>query len=221
MNESDRLLGALPVLQRLALAYAPASARLPTLALLALDTRLAGIVRAASEPMLAQLRLAWWREQLDTDMASWPEGEPLLAVLRSWQGGQATLVRLVDGWEYLTGNAPLPASALEHFAEARGQAFAALAGRLGLAAEAEAALRLGRNWALADMAARLSHTEEKAAAQELARGQDWRRARLSRGLRPLTVLHGLAARGMKQGRALDNPSPADLAAALRLGLLGR
>lgn len=221
MNESDSLLSGLPVLQRFALAYAPASARLPTLALLALDTRLAGILRGASEPMLARLRLAWWREQLATDMARWPEGEPLLDALRSWQGEHAALVGLVEGWEHLTGQAPLPASALENLAEARGHAFAALAHRLGLPGDADAALRSGRNWALADLAARLSHADEQGAARELLQVQDWRRARLSRGMRPLAVLHGLAARGARQGRALVHPSPADFAAALRLGLLGR
>jgi hypothetical protein len=36
-----------------------------TLALLALDARLAAILRGRREPIAAQLRLAWWREMLD------------------------------------------------------------------------------------------------------------------------------------------------------------
>src|ERR1700741_297330 len=101
MSGPDSLLGALPPLHRLALAYAAGDARLPTLALLALDTRLAGIVRNSHEPSLAQLRLAWWREQLQVEAADWPRGEPLLAALKSWQGGHLSLVELVNGWEYL------------------------------------------------------------------------------------------------------------------------
>jgi len=59
--DHEELLDSLGPLNRLALAYAPQSTRLPLLALLALDMRLAGIVRNSREPMLAQLRLAWWR----------------------------------------------------------------------------------------------------------------------------------------------------------------
>lgn len=226
MQESDSLLTSglldgLPVQQRLALAYAPASARTPTLALLALDTRLASILRGSSEPMLAQLRLAWWREQLVTEATRWPEGEPLLAALRSWQGRRADLVELVNGWEQLTGQAPLPPAALEGFAQARGNAFGALAELLGCPEDITAARRFGQNWALADMAAHLSHKEERGAAHALMEQRDWRRARLSRRMRPLAVLHGLAARRVRQGRVLAAHSPGDLLVALRLGLIGR
>ena len=88
----------LPPPQRLALSYAPPSARCPTLALLALDTRLAGLLRRRGEPVLAQVRLAWWRDILAAEPGGWPEGEPVLALLRSWRE-PAPLVALVDGWE--------------------------------------------------------------------------------------------------------------------------
>ena len=113
MSDTDSLVSGLPVLQRLALSYAPASASLPTLALLALDVRLAGIVRAASEPMLAQLRLAWWRELLAAHLSARPTGEPLLEILPSWEGDFDTLAGLVNGWEEMTGAVPLASSALE------------------------------------------------------------------------------------------------------------
>lgn len=216
MNADVALLDDLPLLQRLALSYAPASARGPTLGLLALDTRLAAILRAAREPMLAQLRLAWWREQLGADPASWPAGEPLLAVLRCWGERHGTLVGLVDGWEALTAPAPLGAAALESLAVARGRAFAGLAELVGAPQDADAALRMGTDWALADLAGHLGQPEEKRIAQELTKARDWRRGRLSRRMRPLAVLHGLAARG-----ALGERSPAVLLAVLRIGLLGR
>lgn len=216
MSDSDSLLESLPPARRLALAYAPAAARLPLLAFLALDVRLAGIVRNSHEPMLAQLRLAWWREQLQRDGGAWPEGEPLLAALRSWDGRHDALVPLVDAWEGMTGAPPLDPAVFEALAQARGGAFAALADT-----RAAEALRLGRNWALADLAARLSHPEEKAAALALARAADWRAARLPAALRPLAVLHGLAARALRRGGNLDRIAPLDLLAALRIGLLGR
>ena len=211
----------LPVLHRLALSYAPSSVREPTLALLALDARLAAIVRSASEPLLAQLRLAWWREQLQAEPTVRSAGDPLLAALRSWGNRRGALVRLVDGWEAMTGEAPLPASALENHAEARGGAFAALAELVSAAGDREAAARLGCDWALADLSSRLSDPAEQRAARDLAEARDWRGTRLSRKLRPLAVLHGLARRTVRRGVGVGGPSPAAMLLAMRLGLLGR
>ena len=212
MSTADSLLEALPLLHRLALAYAPKHAREPTLALLALDQRLAGIVRNSHEPSLAQLRLAWWREQLMVDAAAWPRGEPLLAALQSWRGKHTALVELVNGWEMLTGAAPLPDADLIEFAGGRGEAFAALAEVVGV--DREPALYLGRQWALADLATNVANPEERAAAARLL-AEEGRTARVARALRPLTVLHGLAQRKQK------GQSAASLLTAMRLGLLGR
>jgi 15-cis-phytoene synthase len=208
----------LPVLQRLALSYGPKATRGPLLAFLALDTRLAGIVRGSREPMLAQLRLAWWREQLASDPAGRPGGDPLIAALADWPEGGAGLVTLVDGWEAMTAPAPLPASSIEALANARAGLFAALAGDAEVRANA---LRLGRNWALADIAAHLGQEAERQMALELVGEQDWRWASLSRNLRPLAVLHGIAARNLAKGRAANHPTPGALLIAIRMGLLGR
>ena len=166
----------LPVLQRLALSYGRKATRGALLAFLALDTRLAGIVRSSREPMLAQLRLAWWREQLACDPADRPSGDPLIAALADWPAGGAGLVSLVDGWEAMTAPAPLPASSIEALANARAGLFAAMAGDAEMRAHA---LRLGRNWALADIAAHLGQEAERQMALDLVRAQDWRRAPLS------------------------------------------
>lgn len=163
--------------------------------------------------MLAQLRLAWWREQLKADAAGWPEGEPLLAALKSWRGQHGGLVALVDGWELLTGPAPLPATALEGFADGRGDAFAALAALIGARDDLAAVRDLGRAWALADLVANLGNAEERRTAANLATAAPT--PLLSRALRPLTVLYGLAR------RRPDGLSPRTLLAAMRLGLLGR
>lgn len=208
------LVETLPLPRRLALAYAPASSRLALLALLAFDMRLAGIVRASHEPMLAQLRLAWWREQLASDGTGWPEGEPLLAALRSWEGRHGALLPLVDGWETMTGAAPLPADAFEALADARGKGFAALV------QDPADARRMGRNWGLADIATHVSDPVEAETARTLALRQDWRPARLARALRPLAVLHVLARRGLRREAKTDRIGPADILAALRVGLTG-
>lgn len=208
----------LPV-QRLALAYAPAASRPGLLALLALDARLAGIVRHSREPMLAQLRLAWWREQLATmgDKGESGGGDPLLASIRVWPGSRAPLVGLVDGWEAMVGEAPLPASAFAPLAEARASAFAALAAS---EQEAASAMAMARAWALADIADRLSDPREREAALALVQAQDWRARRLGRGLRSLCVLHALAARAVSR-KAGARAGFVDLLVAMRVGLFGR
>lgn len=221
MSSFGNLIETLPVLQRFALTYAPASSRAATLALLALDTRLAGVVRSASEPMLAQLRLAWWRETLAQDADALPEGEPLLANLKTWGGHHRALGALVDGWEAMTGKAPLGEQAMRDLADGRGTAFLALAEAVGEGGHADVVRRLTRNWALADIASRLSLPEERNTAFSLAKAQDWRRAKLPRALRPLIVLHGLAGRAVRRGDSLNELTPAAFLPAIRLGLLGR
>lgn len=214
MRGDDALIESLPPLQRLALAYAPKTARAPTLALLALDTRMAGIVRHSHEPMLAQLRLAWWREQLAADPATWPRGEPLLAALASWRGHEAELVALAEGWELLTETAPLPASAIDGFAEGRARSFVALAGLLGTRDTPVSVRSMARAWALADLAGHVGNAEERVNAEALAGAEMSGNIRLSRAMRPLVVLRALAERREARGVGA-------LMATLRLGLFGR
>lgn len=220
LQDFPELAETLPVLQRLALSYGARPARMPTLALLALDARLADVLRSASEPMLAQIRLAWWRDVLARPPDRWPEGEPLLSCLKCWGERSVALGALVDGWEAMTALAPLPAAELDRLASARGSAFGALAALLGEEEHQDVAARMGRNWALVDIASRLSHPEERETARRLAEAQDWGGARLSRALRPLAVLHGMAARSIRRGEGLDRMTASSLLPAVRLGLLG-
>lgn len=167
--------------------------------------------------MLAQLRLAWWRDRLGADPARWPSGEPLLAELQPWGAGAAGLVPLVDGWEALLGEPPLQPDAFTAFAEGRAGAMAALAGRMGVAA-AEARVA-GHLWGLADLVLHLGDPAERAACAALL--QDQPLPRVTRALRPLSLLAGLSRRAVRRGRgdALDGPSA--LLAAIRLGFIGR
>ncbi len=220
MDQPDALVASLPSVARLALVYAPAPAREPTLALLALDARLATLIRRSSEPMLAQLRLAWWRESVRQDPAEWPRGEPILAALRSWGAASASVEPLVDAWEALTAPAPLGAEAMQAFAAGRGGAAAALARALGRDAEAAATDQLGRIWGLEDLAMRLGRDDERATARSLAEALPGRLPRVSRPLRPLRVLAGLSRRRRVAGSEEGAASPGALIEALKLGLLG-
>lgn len=211
---SRLLLDELPPPQRLALSYAPAAARQKTLALFALDARLASIVRRRGEPVLAQMRLAWWRDALAASADKRPAGETVLGLLGGWRD-PSTLIPLVDGWETLLGEA-LDEPAIQGFAAGRGAGCAELAREL--ACEPSAASSAGRLWALGDLAAHLSNATERAAVIAAADGMS--RPALLRALRPLTVLAGLAERSLRRGGTplLEGPGAGLLA--VRLGIAG-
>ena len=204
--------------QRLALSYAPASARKATLALLALDARLAAILRRRSEAVLAQMRLAWWRDRIAEDPQAWPRGDAVLDALRDWRE-PAALGPLVDGWEALLGD-DLEARTIDDFARGRGEAFAQLARELGAGKEAGLAESCGRQWAFGDLAVNLSDAPERAQAIDAAAALPPCPA-LSRALRPLAVLAGLARRSLARGGTPLLEGPAAMLLAVRLGITGR
>lgn len=211
------LLDELPTAQRLALAYAPGRAKPPTLALLALDARLAKTMQRKGEPVLAQMRFAWWRETLAKAPEQWPQGDEVLALLREWRD-PAALAPLVDGWEMLLAES-LDAAAIAEFAGGRGRAFGQLAAELGADADARAATNCGRIWALGDLAGNIADPAEREAVLEAARRLP-PCGSLPRALRPLAVLAGLAQRALGRGGTplLDEPGAALLA--MRLGITG-
>ena len=151
----------LAIVQRLALSYAPKAARESVLTLMLLDNRLASILRNRSEAIIAQMKLAWWRDRLAQDPADWPIGEPLLERLRVWDASPRELSPLVDGWERLLAD-DLTISALEEFAEGRARAWQALSPET---AEHSAIGHAARQWALADLALHLDTDEEADADQ--------------------------------------------------------
>jgi 15-cis-phytoene synthase len=147
---TDQLLNQLPAPLRLALAYAPRAVRPAAMALFALDQRLERQVRQTSEPILGQVRLAWWRERL-AELPQCPAGEPLLAACAAAQLRGSALTALVDGWEAIL-LAEDNAAAVAALADTRGGVFALLAEVAGEATQIEPARLAGRRWALADLA---------------------------------------------------------------------
>lgn len=204
--------------RRLALAYAPAAARADTAALFLLDARLAGIVRQTREPMLGQMRLAWWREQFSAALPSGVVGEPLLEQFALWPRRQG-LAALVDGWEALLLADSLTDAAIDVFMRGRAEACRMLAMQLGEEASAHAAARAGAAWALAELGTRLSNPAEIERVRAIATESGWDRTKLPRNLRPIAILHGLARRKKGYGDFIDGPI--DLLFAIRLGLIGR
>lgn len=210
----------LPLSQRLALSYAPRRSRAQIAALWQLDQRLAAILQAQGEVMIAQIKLAWWRDRLDEDPATWPLGEPLLALLRTGKVPPRAFAPLVDGWEALLAE-DLTAAAVGEFAAGRAAAWQAVGLALAGPPAAAMAASAAREISYCDLALHLGNPAEAAAARQLALACKWPRARLPRSLRPLAVIHGLAKRALQKGASelLDGPGAGLLA--LRIGLLGR
>uniref|UniRef100_UPI0013DD3233 squalene/phytoene synthase family protein n=1 Tax=Sandarakinorhabdus rubra TaxID=2672568 RepID=UPI0013DD3233 len=128
----------------LACLYAPAAARPGLIALFALDCELAQLVATTSEPLIGEIRLAWWRERLGELDAGTAPAQPLLQALLAHAlpaVSGAELAGLEDRWLGLIGSDDVPASHVDG-----GGCLFALAARL-LGGDGETAAALGRAWA--------------------------------------------------------------------------
>ena len=99
----------------LAIAYAPASVRARLKWLLSLDERLLAILERTSEPMIAQLRLSWWRDAMNAESDKRPKGEPLFAALGEIEPDAAVIdasLALIDAFEILAIDADVEAQSL-------------------------------------------------------------------------------------------------------------
>jgi len=140
-----------------AVLLAPAPARDGLFALFALDLELAQIVATTTEPLLGEIRLAWWREQLvRLDSAAAP-AQPTLAALSRFALPAgitgASLEPLEDAHLALLLDEHFDAAKLEaHLANRGGVLFAASARLLG--GDPDVARRFGRVWALGDFVRR-------------------------------------------------------------------
>ncbi len=208
---------------RLALAYARASDRPVFEDLFALDRRLADAVRQASEPIIAQLKLAWWRDRFAQSPTEWPKGEPLLERLAQWHDARDADVSrfgaLVDGWEALLADRPFASETIAAFAQGRAEAWSAVA--LALDEAPHLAMRPALLSAHADLAQFGSSAEEalgiRNAAQDALRSSaNW----MPRALRPFAVLGVLGERSLRsEGAQLSTVG--DFFAGVRAGMLGR
>ena len=209
--------------RKLALAYVPLPRRAALEALWRLDVTLGAVLATGREPLISQIRLAWWREALEKLDRERPPAEPLLEALARHvlpaDIGGAELATLEAGWAVLLSTEPLTPGQLDQYAQARGGRLFALSARLLGAAEPriEAA---GRIWALIDLARRSGREAEAqaaiAAAREGGAGFRWPAA-----LRPLGMLASLARRDAERGLPLEaQGSPGRILRMLRHRLTG-
>ncbi len=208
----------------LVVTYAPSALRRGLAALFALDEKFGEIVATTTEPMIGLVRLAWWREALETLDTAPTAGEPLLQQLAgtlSARVSPATLAAIEDGWAAMLDGGMDADAIARHGRERGGALFRAAADWLGAAdADIEAA---GAGWALAD----LGHRHSDATVRETARAQanallaPLRARRWSRAALPLAALATLAARDAATTGARRQGSPARLLRLLALRLTRR
>lgn len=213
--------------RRLALVYVGAGRRRALAALWQLDAAFGGLLATAGQPMIARIKIAWWREALQMLDQAPPPAEPVLRhvserVLTAGVSG-AELAAMADGWEYLAEPGLLANDSLDAYAHLRGGLlFRASAILLG--AEADASVeRAGEGWALVDLARRTGSREEGERALVAAR------MRLNPAfpwpvlLRPLGMLALLARRDTARGAGRNERrgSPARVARMFVHRLTGR
>ncbi len=212
----------LPDEVQLALAYTPPNMRDALRTAFELDARLARIVAATNEPMLGQMRLAWWRDTLGTPVRDRPAGDAVLdAIGQHWAGHEAALVALVDGWECMLAEPPLPREGAQAFAMGRAVAVAGCAAMTGAnAQEVTAVERSAMLWAIADAASHMEDGAERSTMLELA-ARFPERTRLQDPFRGIAVLGALARRALDAGGAPLMAGRGAAVVAMRAGLLGR
>lgn len=204
---------ALPPAERFALSYAPRLLRPRYEVLLALDGALARLTAGAREPVLAQVKLAWWRDRI-AGGGGVGEHPVMAAVATDWSLASAPLIALIDAWEEVAVDDRDRIAVAEVLAASRADAFAAAA-ELPAATAASAA----QAWSFVTLAARADapHTVDAL----LAAGRSAHTSPMPSSLRTLAILDGLARRAARRGHVAllgDRLSPL---AALRLGIFGR
>lgn len=140
----------------LAALFAPQEARERLFALYAFNHEIAKVRETASEPMLGQIRLQWWREAIEGIYAGAPRKhavvEALHAAVAAAPPARADFAALFDAREFdLAGRAPASLAALEAYGEGSSSRLLYLAAAMLGARDEQtrAALRpLGIAWAL-------------------------------------------------------------------------
>ena len=186
----------------LALSYVTARDRPALQALWSLDAALAAVLSSGRDPLISQIKLAWWRdalEQLDGDSS--PPAEPALEAVarhvlpRGVTG--AELAAMERGWALLLTPDPLTPEELANYAAARGGLLFAYGARL-LGGRVEAIEAGGEAWALIDLARHSGSEVDAEAAITAARSKPF--GRWPSRLRPLGMLTALALRDAEPGR---------------------
>lgn len=178
--------------RKLALAYVSAALRPAVEALWRLDVALAAILATGTQPLISQMRLAWWREALERLDSAPPPAEPVLQALAATVLPRVTgaeLAAMEEGWLMLLADGPLSEAELGRYAQCRGGLLFSYTARL-LGDSGFPVAQAGEAWALADLA-RHSRRVDEVKTPSLEQKMKW-----PRRLRPLGMLEMLARRDL-------------------------
>jgi phytoene synthase len=188
--------------RKLALAYVPAAVRPGVEALWRLDASFAAILATGTQPLISQMRLAWWREALERLDRAPPPAEPVLQALAAHvlpAVSGAELAAMEEGWLILLSEEALTADELARYAQLRGGLLFDFSARL-LGGTDFPVREAGAGWALADLA-RHSRRVDEIKSPRPAPGVKW-----PRKLRPLGMLAMLARRDLERlGQKPEKP----------------
>jgi len=204
--------------RKLALAYVPAAARAAVEALWRLDASLAAVLATGTQPLITQMRLAWWREALEKLDSAAPPAEPVLQALAAHVlpvVSGAELAAMEEGWLILLSDEALGADELARYAALRGGLLFDYGARLLGGADFPVA-QAGEAWALADLA-RHSRRVEEIKSPASPPKMKW-----PKKLRSLGMLAMLARRDLEHlGQEAERPgSPARMLRMIRHRLSG-
>lgn len=182
-----------------------------------LDARLARLVASTTEPMIGQIRLAWWNDALTDESGAKGRGEPLVDAMRDAQlTPPAGLNDWLDGWEAMIGDTDLVGYAVGR----GGGLFRSLAGEGDVP---DWLIDAGAVWALWDLSGHVS--DATVASQAVALGRDrllpavpqWPRA-----WRPMRIAYTLARHDIMRGqRAPHGLTPRLYLRLIRVALTAR
>jgi 15-cis-phytoene synthase len=189
--------------KRLALTYAKDDSRAVLTTLLMFDLRVSQIMSKVSEPLIGQMRMAWWRDALMKPAQDRPKGEPLFQELASLQHNIAPpLIHLVDAWSALLAAEEWNNDVLAQYAYNRSQGiFGGFAGVLGIPDDMRTKLiNIGERWALVDLLS-FAKTSQQADAINacLPKAPDHRVPRAVRALSMLALSAEQGGGGMAPG----------------------
>jgi 15-cis-phytoene synthase len=159
MAKMNREIDALDPAKKLALAYARPEIREVLAIMLKLDMRLGRVLQQSTEPLIAQMRVAWWRDAFGKPTDQWPKGEPLFQDIKmlspSFSSGilANAMLNIIEAWGTLLAHEEWTDSVLQDYARYKSAGiFISFATLLGdNFADAESLAKLGMRWAIIDL----------------------------------------------------------------------
>ena len=187
--------------------YWPVKLRPAFDALFDIDSAMADVVRTTKQPMVGQIRLAWWRERLEELGSAGAPAEPRLQAVerellsRGIEGAEVAALEV--GWAALLEDFPWHLSTIDAV-RARGRVLFAIGGVL-LGADSEELRAAGGVWAVVDCARHCSDRESRRTLLREAKllTEPMMGLRYPAAARPLSMLGALAIHDIGSGFEME------------------